>query len=292
MSYQKDEDTTLHPKSEYIFRELMESQLLSPQAGYNLSVKSTGQILFQSSQDLPPCPSKKRHSSLKRGAPSVSETGSPRNASRAGSSCSVGSHRFHRKESCSSVTVSDRSSVKSNGSKTVQFGSGVRNLLTEYYGVRCWLCEQRHRRTDFENYKDRGIVELRELDDLENAIPLCKACHEAMDTSPSQFIMIPSDIQYFINYETADYERRHADARKGIISTRQPPTAESYWRHLQKQGELEGHPIGTGVNRSVRDIGGLYDVYLRVDFLSFDINEEDELQGLYSCSTSQSAMRC
>lgn len=53
-----------------------------------------------------------------------------------------------------------------------------------------------------------------------------------------------------------------------------------YRAHLQSQGIMDKYPLGAGSNRLVKACtGGLYDAYIRQDFLS--IRDDEDLSGLF-----------
>ena len=101
-----------------------------------------------------------------------------------------------------------------------------------------------------------------------NAIPLCAACHGNFDhhLDPG-FSFIPTDIQYFVEFELKDRRRREEAEREGKdgkeLQRRVPsPT-------LYKQHQIEKGQVGADAN------GGLYRPvflmhYLHKGFFSFD----------------------
>ena len=101
-----------------------------------------------------------------------------------------------------------------------------------------------------------------------NAIPLCASCHVNFDhhLDPG-FSFIPTDIQYFIEFELEDRRRREEAEREGkdgkeLLRRVPSPT-------LYKQHQIEKGQVGADAN------GGLYRPvflvhYLHKGFLSFD----------------------
>lgn len=70
-----------------------------------------------------------------------------------------------------------------------------------------------------------------------NGIPLCPTCHAEFDRAHDPgFVFIPADLQYFIDFELKDSEKRKLAAREGNILIRQVPTSIMYRDHLLKQG--------------------------------------------------------
>ncbi|OJD17002.1 hypothetical protein AJ78_02891 [Emergomyces pasteurianus Ep9510] len=78
-----------------------------------------------------------------------------------------------------------------------------------------------------------------------NAVPLCPTCHNQFDlaTDPGFFFM-PTDLQYFIQFELKDRERRRANMEQGIISTREVPTRDLYRAHQVNQGIIPADSVG------------------------------------------------
>lgn len=80
-----------------------------------------------------------------------------------------------------------------------------------------------------------------------NAIALCPTCHFRFDDAfDPGFIIVPSDLDYFIEYELRDREKR-----KETSALRQCPTGGEYRAH-----QLANETITVGA------IGGLYDIFV------------------------------
>lgn len=81
-----------------------------------------------------------------------------------------------------------------------------------------------------------------------NGIALCDLCyyHYNLNHDPGLAI-VPDDLQYFINFELQDYERRRRAALAGAQLTRTCPTLCDYLEHSMKLGKV-----------SPTEIGGLY----------------------------------
>jgi hypothetical protein len=78
-----------------------------------------------------------------------------------------------------------------------------------------------------------------DLTSAENGILLCPGCHSAFDNlfDPG-IIILPSDLQYFIDHEKRDFEKRCQQAEQGIDQPRSVPSRETYYEHQRKQGVL------------------------------------------------------
>ncbi|KAK6538470.1 hypothetical protein TWF694_010053 [Orbilia ellipsospora] len=111
-------------------------------------------------------------------------------------------------------------------------------------GRECWLCSQENtvmletahnvvasNRDLFLNYRDTvGIFppNLRHLASPHNLVTLCRNCHCVYDCQQPRWIILPTNIQYFIDHELADYDARLAAASKGLVRPRTVPTAVQY----------------------------------------------------------------
>jgi hypothetical protein len=99
-----------------------------------------------------------------------------------------------------------------------------------------------------------GLIDFQEKQNPQNAIALCGTCHTNFD-NPS-FFFLPTDLNYFLNYERQDRKRRRKLGRRtGTIPARMCPTAQSYQDHQILQG-VEG-----------AGLGGLYTRIVISDFL-------------------------
>jgi hypothetical protein len=78
-----------------------------------------------------------------------------------------------------------------------------------------------------------------------NAIPPCPSCHDQFDcTFDPGFIFIPTDLQYFIEFELKDREHRKREAERGVILKREVPTSEMYKLHQVNKGIITADAIG------------------------------------------------
>jgi len=58
---------------------------------------------------------------------------------------------------------------------------------------------------------------------------LCPLCHRNFDQAyDPDFVFVPTDLAYFIDFENEDYEKRSRLAREGIAMKRTCPTSEMY----------------------------------------------------------------
>ncbi|KAF3940038.1 hypothetical protein ABW19_dt0207347 [Dactylella cylindrospora] len=111
-------------------------------------------------------------------------------------------------------------------------------------GRECWLCSQSNsvmletahnvvasNRDLFLNYRDTvGIFppNLRHLASPHNLVTLCRNCHCVYDCQQPRWIILPTNLEFFINHEMGDYESRILAASKGVTKPRSVPTALEY----------------------------------------------------------------
>lgn len=106
-------------------------------------------------------------------------------------------------------------------------------------------------------YKENGLLPetLTHSAHSDNLITLCSNCHGEFDSSVPALIIIPTDIEYFINWEENDYKCRTAAANAGRETPqRTVPSAEAYLDNggkfkayaLRMDKKLEGEKVWTG----------------------------------------------
>jgi hypothetical protein len=111
--------------------------------------------------------------------------------------------------------------------------------------------------SQFQDALTDGLIDFQEKQNPQNAIALCGTCHTNFDHvyNPS-FFFLPTDLDYFLNYERQDRKRRRKLGRRtGTIPARMCPTAQTYQDHQRHQG-VEG-----------AGVGGLYTRIVVKDFL-------------------------
>jgi hypothetical protein len=93
-------------------------------------------------------------------------------------------------------------------------------------------------------WQELGLINF-SLTSTMNAIELCPTCHLQFDLAGDPgFSFIPTDLQYFIQFELKDRDRRRTAVEKGEISKRQVPTAEMYRAHQLMEGKISNNAIG------------------------------------------------
>ena len=74
---------------------------------------------------------------------------------------------------------------------------------------------------------------------IANAIPLCPPCHGQFDCHIDPgLVFIPTDLQYFIDFELNDKERRKRAAEEGNFMKREAPNSDMYKLHQVSKGLL------------------------------------------------------
>lgn len=106
------------------------------------------------------------------------------------------------------------------------------------------------------DWKGQGRVCLKSLAQKDNGIVLCNSCHYHYDAPQCNWILLPTDMDYFIAEEDRDFQRRKREIQSsGRLLDRLPPTAAKYFQH-----QLEDALV------SSNDIGGTYACWVLRDF--------------------------
>lgn len=108
----------------------------------------------------------------------------------------------------------------------------------------------------FAELVQQGLVTFDSLGHTDNAIPLCPLCHRNFDDiNRPGFLFIPSDLQYFIDYERMDFDRRTIIATTTTsIPPRSCPTPKMYFEHQLLSGDIQqGACGGKYVRYTLRD---------------------------------------
>ncbi|PWY91285.1 hypothetical protein BO70DRAFT_89659 [Aspergillus heteromorphus CBS 117.55] len=144
------------------------------------------------------------------------------------------------------------SDTGSSQASSSAFSRGVMMKLTELYADRCWVCSsafphachvigQEDRQASL--WQDLGLMNFA-LGSEANAIPLCAQCHGHYDNALDPHLLImPTDLNFFVEYELEDSERRRVAAGTGDTK-RRVPSAEMYRQHLINKGDIGADSIG------------------------------------------------
>ncbi|KAL2824297.1 hypothetical protein BDW59DRAFT_173018 [Aspergillus cavernicola] len=144
--------------------------------------------------------------------------------------------------------VSARSSQGSSA-----FSQSVKLRVKQIDGDRCWACHsespqichviaQEDRQALL--WEQLGLLDFAINSDT-NAIPLCPTCHNEFDCALDPgFVLIPTDLQFFIEFELKDRQRRKTQAESGVISKRAVPSPEEYKRYQIDKGVVAPDAIG------------------------------------------------
>ncbi|KAN0068118.1 hypothetical protein V8E54_013688 [Elaphomyces granulatus] len=158
--------------------------------------------------------------------------------------------------------------------KSDVFPPAVRTEVKKIAGDKCWACGSEPVQVchvvvkedpQTELWANKGLFNF-SLTSSMNAISLCPLCHVQFDSALDPgFVFLPTDLDYFINFELEDRKRRTDAAIEGITLKREVPTTEQYKKHQTENGVI-----------SRESIGGLYQPiflksYLLRNRLPFDI---------------------
>lgn len=89
-----------------------------------------------------------------------------------------------------------------------------------------------------------GLIDF-SLTSAANAITLCPNCHDWIDRRDDPWIVfIPADLQFFIDFELDDQEKRKSAARQGVLLPRTVPTSTIYKEHLLQQKIISEEAVG------------------------------------------------
>lgn len=119
---------------------------------------------------------------------------------------------------------------------------------TNRYGIKSWLSESQyltvcqHIQTGV--WDQLGLINF-SLTSFLNAIPLCPTCHCQFDKAIDPgLVFVPVDVEYFIEFELRDRERRRKAAEEGLTAARRVPTSEMFKAHEVQKGIIEADAIG------------------------------------------------
>ncbi|KAL8999387.1 MAG: hypothetical protein Q9188_005901 [Gyalolechia gomerana] len=150
-----------------------------------------------------------------------------------------------------------RSTSAKRSSKTssvgTAFSAAARNAIIRLNGEKCWHCGSRHdvqfahviaksKKAVLWHLQQVGRVGLKTLHDKENGMRMCVLCHASFDDPEMPaWVFVPSNLDYFINFENTDFRRRQREHQTtGNFPIRHCPPAKDY----------------------VEEAGGLYDTYM------------------------------
>ena len=93
--------------------------------------------------------------------------------------------------------------------------------------------------------KEQGFLVVPQSD-INNGIGLCDTCHTNFDLNPDPgLIIVPTDLEFFVEFEKANYDYRVQQARLGIASPRRKcPSANDYQRHQATTGDIPSDGLG------------------------------------------------
>ncbi|KAJ5130277.1 uncharacterized protein N7515_006316 [Penicillium bovifimosum] len=138
---------------------------------------------------------------------------------------------------------SSSSSIASSGPSGV-FSAATKSETLRLAGTECWACSTRmpdicqvvlNHDPQIPVWEQIGLFTFN-FKTTHNSIPLCGACHTEFDMPLDPgYVFFPTDIQYFIDFESQDRSRRARIATETRIPmsslSRQVPTNEEYKQH-------------------------------------------------------------
>ncbi|KAB8227225.1 HNH endonuclease signature motif containing protein [Aspergillus alliaceus] len=123
------------------------------------------------------------------------------------------------------------------------FSTATKTEVRRLAGDRCWVCQSTEPQIchvianedkQLDVWFEAGLLNFSLLS-AANGIPLCATCHTQFDRAHDPgFVFIPTDLQYFIDFELEDRERRLASN----TLPRQVPTSVMYRDHLMKEKKI------------------------------------------------------
>ncbi|KAJ5280235.1 hypothetical protein N7478_005607 [Penicillium angulare] len=141
-----------------------------------------------------------------------------------------------------------------------QFSETTKLETRRLAGNGCWSCETTRvdicyviakEDTQTEVWEQAGLFKF-QYKTAANAIPLCGACHAEFDCAIDPgYVFFPDDLQYFIDYETKDQQRRQrCAAETGQPVERKAPTATEYLAYQMNANLVPSDAVG-GLYRRV-----------------------------------------
>ncbi|PKY06594.1 hypothetical protein P168DRAFT_115733 [Aspergillus campestris IBT 28561] len=140
---------------------------------------------------------------------------------------------------------SNMSEMSSQYPKSDVFSVTTKLEVKRLSGDFCWACKTESPQIAHVVGKEDKQVSLWSKEGLlpfsltsaANGIPLCATCHLEFDRAHDPgFVFFPSDLQYFIDFELRDRERRALAVGEGDIIPREVPSSTSYRDHQLEQG--------------------------------------------------------
>ncbi|KAN0075082.1 hypothetical protein V8E54_007693 [Elaphomyces granulatus] len=124
--------------------------------------------------------------------------------------------------------------------------SKIRSAVRSRDKERCWVCGLGTPfLLQFLKWYDAGVIpdSLTHLSHPGNLITLCRNCHGLFDAPvPLLLVILPTDIQFFIDWEERDYEMRcQAAENSQEVPARTVPTENDY------VGNFKAYPLDTSV---------------------------------------------
>ncbi|KAJ5833925.1 hypothetical protein N7474_002236 [Penicillium riverlandense] len=153
-----------------------------------------------------------------------------------------------RRSAASLAPPSRAPSSTANTPKSSTFSTLMKERVHAEANGRCWACnsfptEVCHviSRRDPQTllWHQQGLLNFN-LRSQSNAVALCPNCHVHYDqTEDPGFVFLPTDLDYFIEFEMLDQQERKSSSR----TWRRVPTAELYRQHLIEKGDVRADAV-------------------------------------------------
>ncbi|CEL09620.1 hypothetical protein ASPCAL12753 [Aspergillus calidoustus] len=151
------------------------------------------------------------------------------------------------------MSGSVRTSSSTDTARSSVFSESVTYEVKNKASNSCWACPRGRPqvchvvpRDDLQTqlWIERGLIDFRISSHL-NGIALCGSCHTEFDDAYDPwFSFMPADLDFFINFELRDRERRRQVALSGQAPRRRVPNANSYKQHQVDSGIIDSDSIG------------------------------------------------
>ncbi|KAL8899061.1 MAG: hypothetical protein Q9207_006389 [Kuettlingeria erythrocarpa] len=97
----------------------------------------------------------------------------------------------------------------------------------------------------FVKWKAQGRLCLTGLAQKENGTVVCNDCHHHYDTPQCNWVLFPTDLDFFLAREDLDFQRRKQEVQSsGRLLDRIPPTAAEYHQHQVRKGLVSPDAVG------------------------------------------------
>ncbi|KKZ66454.1 hypothetical protein EMCG_07819 [[Emmonsia] crescens] len=145
------------------------------------------------------------------------------------------------------------SSSQSDYPKSDAFSRATKLEVKRLAGDQCWACNTSTTQVchvfgkedpQIPLWYDANLINF-DLISVDNGIALCPTCHAEFDQMADPgFVLLPSDLQYFIDVELDERQARKLALKNGKDVHRKVPTAEEYKIHQSNNGKVSADASG------------------------------------------------